>query len=119
MSAFRLVAALLAGLMAPAAAQAHAHLERSEPAAGATVVAPQEIVLRFSEPVEAAVSRVTVTDASGRRIDAGQAVADPANRAILHVPLAGTPNGRCRVQWRVMSVDSHVMKGDFSFDVRP
>jgi methionine-rich copper-binding protein CopC len=44
---------------------------------------------------------------------------DPANPALLQVSLPQLAPGRYRVMWRVLSVDTHVTEGDFTFDVVP
>ena len=33
--------------------------------------------------------------------------------------MSALPTGRYRVVWRVISVDTHVAEGDFTFDVAP
>ena len=113
---------LLAALLLARApqAEAHAFLERAEPAVGSTTrVAPPELRLRFSEPVEPALSTVRVLDAAGTRVDRGDVSADPADRRTLRVSLSGLPPGTYKVVWRVLSVDTHVTNGDFVFRVAP
>ena len=44
---------------------------------------------------------------------------DPDNRALLRVSLPLLPPGRYKVAWRVLSVDSHVTEGDFTFRIAP
>lgn len=108
----------LVGLVSAAAA--HGVLERSEPRGGATLrSAPPQVRLQFTGALEPAYSRVQVLDGSGRRVDLGDSGVDPANRALLRVSLPALPAGRYKVAWRVLSVDSHVTEGDFSFRVAP
>ena len=115
------ILALIAFLAPSGAALAHAVLERAEPSAGAVVrAAPAEVQLLFSEAVEPALSRVQVVDQAGRRADAGKVRVDPGNKRLLRVALQ--PNlapGSYRVSWRVVSVDTHVIQGSYSFVVRP
>jgi copper resistance protein C len=114
-----LVLAALA--MMSSEAFAHAMLEHTEPAVGSVVkAAPAELRLQFSERVEHDLSAVEVRDAWGRRVDAGRLGGGEGGGTILVVPLAGAlPPGRYKVVWRVLSADTHVTRGDFSFTVAP
>jgi len=61
--------ALMSGAVAlvmSSAAFAHAHLISSVPAANADAVAPSDLTMHFTEPLEPAFSRITLTDTSGR-----------------------------------------------------
>jgi methionine-rich copper-binding protein CopC len=110
-----LLVALVAGV-----ALAHSFLERAEPRAGSTLkAAPTEVRLRFTERLEPAFSTVRVTDEKGRRVDRGEAQTEPAAPRQLRVPLDPIGPGRYAVHWRVLSVDSHVVEGEFSFRVAP
>jgi methionine-rich copper-binding protein CopC len=99
-------------------ASAHAFLDKASPPVGARVaVAPSEVRLSFSEPLETTFCTVTVTGPPGSG-GAGPPNGDPRDRRILITPLrAPTPPGRYLVHWRVVSVDSHVTQGDFQFEV--
>lgn len=104
------------GLAAVPAASAHAHLEKAEPAVGATVSgAPSEIRLRFSEPVEVRFSSIEVSRAEGGSVAAGASAGEPGVLVLkLARPLA--PGGY-KVRWKVISVDSHKTEGSFGFEV--
>jgi copper resistance protein C len=111
------VVALL-GLVCTAAA--HGVLERSDPRAGSTLrSAPSQVRLQFTGAIEPAYSRVHVLDGVGRRVDLGDSTVDPTNPALLRVSLPTLPAGRYKVAWRVLSVDSHLTEGDFTFRVAP
>ena len=111
-----LVSASLLGLVSTAAA--HGVLQRTEPRGGTTVkTAPAQVRLEFTGAIEPAYSRVHVVDGGGRRVDLGDSRVDPDNRAMLRVSLPTLPPGRYKVAWRVLSVDSHVTEGDFTFRV--
>jgi copper resistance protein C len=110
----------LIGMLVAAPAFAHAFLDHAIPAVGSTVhAAPREVRLWFSESLEPAFSRLQVLDASGKSVDAGDGHVDPGDRTILTATLAGLPPGTYRVVWRVVSIDTHVTEGDFTFDVAP
>jgi copper resistance protein C len=109
--------ALLVGLTS--AAFAHAHLVKSQPVGGSIVkVAPRDLTLWFSEPLEPAFCTVEVVDDSGNRFDQGKATVDASDGKILHAALKELPPGSYKAAWRVVSVDSHHTEGHFSFKVR-
>jgi copper resistance protein C len=101
------------------AAWAHAFLDHASPAVGATVAAPKEVSIWFTEQVEPAFSAIVVTDAAGNRVDQGGTHPDPANPMLLHVALKPLAPGAYEVRWHVVSVDTHRTQGDFSFTVAP
>ena len=102
------------------AASAHTHLEASVPAAGTTVAPPSEIKLTFSEPVEAALSQISLQSKTGAAVEVRKVAADPANKAVLVLPLdKPLAPGSYTVDWRVVSADTHKMRGTFSFEVKP
>jgi methionine-rich copper-binding protein CopC len=102
-------------LIGTVAATAHAYLDHAEPRVGNTVrQAPRELTLWFTQNLEPAFSTVTVTDASGQRVDAGKA---SISGSVIRVPLRMIGAGTYRVRWRVLSVDTHTTEGSFSFTV--
>jgi methionine-rich copper-binding protein CopC len=112
------VGLLAAGPLAPAGA--HAVLDTAVPAARSTVrVSPKEITLTFTERLEPAFSIIRVLDAKGKQVDDNNSRIDAADAASLRVSLPPLAAGRYRVSWRVLSIDTHVTKGEFTFDVAP
>ena len=113
----RAIGAVLAACLV-VQAHAHAFLDRSEPRVGATVsAAPGELKLWFTQEIEPAFSTVKVLDAKGKRVDKADARVDLADRAVLRVSLEALGPGVYTVVWRVVSVDTHVTEGDFTFQV--
>ena len=107
-------------LTGAAGAGAHSFLDRADPRAGSTVKAPPaQVRLWFTESLEPAFSSVRVLDQAGRRVDKGDSQVDPTNLRLLRVSLPPLPPGTYKVIWRVLSVDSHVTEGDFTFRVTP
>jgi methionine-rich copper-binding protein CopC len=101
-------------------AAAHAFLDRAMPAVGSTVhVPPRTVRLSFSEALEPAFSRVNVEDSAGKVVDAGDGHVDAADRTILMVGVPSLPPGTYRVRWRVVSIDTHVTEGDYTFTIAP
>ena len=111
---------VVATLVAATHAFAHAHLERANPPANSSVRnAPREIVIWFSENLERSFSSITVVDASGSRVDQGDSEVDSRNRKMMRVTLKPLVPGRYRVNWRVLSVDTHKTEGSYNFRVTP
>lgn len=102
------------------AALAHAHLDHTAPAAGSVVQSvPAQIRIAFSEAVEPAFSVIEVLDRQGNRVDQDKAVTDPDDSKVLTVKVKPLTPGTYKVVWRVVSVDAHKSRGDFSFTVAP
>ena len=100
------------------AAFAHAHLVRATPAVGGTVHdAPTEVLLRFNEKLESSFSSIVVRDSDGKQIDKADASVDKADRLLLRVSVPPLKAGVYKVEWRVMSTDTHKVNGNFSFTV--
>lgn len=101
-------------------AGAHAFLDRAEPRVGGKVhTPPAQITLWFTERLEPAYSRVKVVDESGRQVDKADATVDTADARVLRASLPPLAPGTYKVIWRVLSVDTHVTEGDFTFRVAP
>jgi methionine-rich copper-binding protein CopC len=116
----RVALALVLPLVGVTLAGAHAFLERAEPRVGSTVrTPPAEVRLWFSERLEPAFSSVQVVDTTGHQVDKGDVQVDPAAPKQLRVALPPLPPGTYMVRWRVLSVDSHVTEGKFTFRVAP
>jgi len=110
----------LAACGACSTARAHAFLDHAAPAVGSTVRAPPaQVRLWFTQQLEPAFSTVRVLDRSDKRVDRGDAKVDARDTTILQVSVPALAPGRYRVVWRVLSVDTHVTEGDFTFDVAP
>ena len=98
--------------------EAHAFLERADPAVGSSVqTSPSEVRIRFTENIEPAVSSVQVLDASGTEVDKRDLHLDRSDHALLHLSLPQLGVGTYKVVWRVVSVDTHVTNGNFTFRV--
>ena len=115
-----LSAVAAAALALPAAAWAHAALLHTVPQASGTVnVAPPEVQLTYSEPIEPRFAIVSVTDAAGRQVTSGQPASAPGSPQTLVTPLEHVPEGWYLVFWRVISADGHPVRGAFTFAVGP
>lgn len=113
-----IVSLFLIILACSAQVEAHAFLKKAEPSVGSTVQAsPNEVQIRFTESIEPAFSRIQVFDASGKEVDKRDVHLDRSDRAMLHVSLPRLGPGTYKVVWRVVSVDTHVTNGNFTFRV--
>jgi methionine-rich copper-binding protein CopC len=104
--------------LAAASVQAHAKLQTSTPADGATVAAPAELRLQYNEPVEAAMSAVTLTGPGGAAVAAGKPAADKADEKALVLSLPALAPGSYRVDWATVGHDGHRTKGEIRFTVK-
>ena len=86
---------------------------------GEVRASPAQVKLWFTQELEPAFSSVRVMDRSGRQVDKGDPQVDRAEATLLQVSLPQLAPGTYRVAWRVLSVDTHVTEGDFTFDVVP
>ena len=105
-------------LLGASVAWGHAFLDRAEPRVGSTVrTAPTQVRVWFTENLEPAFSTLEVWDKDGKRVDGGPAGGSPASPGMLQVPVKALGPGTYRVKWRVLSVDTHVTEGEFTFHV--
>jgi methionine-rich copper-binding protein CopC len=99
-------------------ALAHARLVQEEPADGATLAeSPNRVKLRFSEPVDAEFSPLEVRNSEGDRVDEDNARVDPDDARVLVVDLEELSEDSYTVEWRVTSIDGHVVEGRYGFAV--
>ena len=101
--------------LAPALAEAHAHLDHASPPVGGTVAtAPHDITIWYTQNLEPAFSTVAVTDASGARVDEGK---PKISGSTMSIALKALGSGTYHVHWHAVSVDTHTTQGDFTFTV--
>ena len=109
---------LLILLVESARLEAHAFLQRADPGVGSTVqTSPSEVRIRFTENIEPAFNTIQVFDASGKEVDKRDVHLDRSDHAMLYVSLPQLGAGTYKVVWRVVSVDTHVTNGNFTFRV--
>ena len=98
--------------------KAHAFLKDANPGVGSTIqTSPSEVRIRFTENIEPAVSSIQVFDASGKEVDKHDLHLDRSDPALLHISLPRLGVGTYKVVWRVVSVDTHVTSGSYTFHV--
>ena len=120
--AFRVVALLVLsfGWILPwsAPASAHAQLSEATPASGTTIrESPDVVSLRFTEPVEAEFDPIKVFGPGGERVDRRDARVSPDDARVVEVGLEEFSRGAHTVEWRVTSIDGHVVADEYGFEV--
>ena len=105
----------------PWSALAHAHLLGSEPPANAVIAqAPQQLRLKFSEPVEKNFSRVQVqTDKELLVLPANSLQWDAEGKSLQIQLPAHAAATNYQVQWSILAKDGHPGKGRLNFKVKP
>jgi hypothetical protein len=113
-----MLAAVAAGVVALSTlALAHTKLEKSEPAAGATLTEkPKQIRLWFNETIDQAVSKLELTGASGKVALSGTHVMN--GKELMASVTGSVPSGAYTVAWQTAGDDGHVVKGTFTFTVK-
>ena len=113
--------ALMSGAVALAmssTAFAHAHMISSVPAANTEAVAPADVTIHFTEPLEPAFSTITLADASGKPATPDASTVDSADARVMHLALPQLTSGRYAVHWVAVATDGHRTQGDFAFNVK-
>ena len=106
-------------MFAPPRVFAHAFPDHAEPAIGGTVsVSPSELKIWFTQKLEPAFSKLEVRDQTGAEVDKGDARVDGDDASLLRVSLPALKPGTYKVNWHVVSVDTHPTEGDFTFTVK-
>jgi len=115
--AMMMLAALFLG--GAGVALAHAKLVSSNPVDGSKLTtAPTQVTLKFSEDLSTDASTVSVKDATGTTVDAGNAAVTKADRTEMTVGLGMLHDGSYTIHWKaVTSDDNGVTEGDIRFTV--
>ena len=88
-------------------------LFRTQAHRAARSAAPQEVTLTFTDTLEAAFSKVTVTDANGTEVSQGKGASKRQRDACNPKTLE-----RGYLQRRAVSTDTHKTEGNFAFSVK-
>ncbi len=104
--------------LVPAAAHAHAQLERTSPRVGSTVASPPgEVRMWFTQALEPKFTAAQLRSGAGAVVASG--AVDPADPRQIVIRVHALPAGSYKVFWKVLSVDSHHTEGSFGFEVKP
>lgn len=118
-TAFAIVLAMLSLLFQVNSVMAHATLVKSDPPRRASLsTPPKQIQLWFNEKIEGSYASVMVLDSNKKSITDNnpEVVLDDPKSVVLSIP--EIESGRYTVQYRVMSVDGHVIESSFDFSVK-
>lgn len=118
-TAFATVLAMLSLLFQANSVMAHATLVKSDPPRRASLsIPPKQIQLWFNEKIEGSYASVVVLDSNKKSITDNnpEVVSDDPKSVVLNIP--EIEYGRYTVQYRVMSVDGHVIESSFDFSVK-
>ncbi|NUR58262.1 MAG: copper resistance protein CopC [Catenulispora sp.] len=101
------------------AASAHATLVSTDPTDGALLAtAPARVTVTFSEAVELQLGALRVFAPDGTQVEVGSAEHLDGKPDTASVALKGDlKNGTYVVSWRVISADSHPVRGGWTFSV--
>jgi hypothetical protein len=112
------VAALISILVTtmPALATAHAELQSSSPAAGATLdLAPTAVTLTFDDELDPDASSFSVADADGHEVGSGAVDLTVPDRNVMTGEVTISEPGVYTVEYVAVSDDGHPVTGSFSF----
>ncbi|OYD07450.1 copper resistance CopC/CopD family protein [Paludifilum halophilum] len=108
---------LLSCWMAPPL-YAHAGLLDTSPQKGEVLKEPpEELRLRFSEPIERELADVRLYDWNGHRTDLSEPENSDGRSETLLYPLPDLKNGTYTIVWSVVSGDGHPVSGSFRFSI--
>jgi hypothetical protein len=111
--------AAAAALAAASQASAHAHLTASDPAKDATVAAPKQLTLKFSEKLQPKFSGLTVTMPQMNDMAAPVKVAvGKDGLTLVATPTQPLSAGVYKVSWHAVTADTHRTEGAYTFTVR-
>lgn len=111
---------LVASLLTPLAASAHAILVKSQPAKDEEIkVAPKQVDLWFNDPVRSEYKALAVVDSEGKRVDNRDVEQDLMDGSHIHASVSDLAPGTYTVRYRVVSQDTHIVTGKFQFTVKP
>src|SRR6266540_4686010 len=110
---------LAVALGSPATVVAHAEILLASPAPGTGLAqAPAAVVIKFSEPLNIALSRIEVLDRTGADVGQGPTQAVAGDAQAMRRPLGLLPTGQYTVRWTsVSTLDGHNLSGSYSFAV--
>lgn len=95
---------------------AHAYVQESSPAEGATLAQPPaEIRIRYTEAIEVRFSKVSLLNGFGEPVGGTSQGAEGDRMLVLALP--PLEQGAYTAQWQVLAKDGHVTEGTIRFSV--
>lgn len=111
-------AAIVTGIVTASSVFAHVFPQVQTPSAGAEVAAPAKVTIVFDGPLEPAFSSLSVSNSTGKQVNAAKAEIDPNNKKSISVALPPLPPDKYTVHWVAVASDGHRTHGDYSFSVK-
>ena len=113
-----MLVAVLAAVLRPESASAHAALISSEPVANAFLkVPPAVFTMNFNEPLDTRSSSVQLLSAGGQPLALGAAQFSNANRTMSAAPSELEPGVYSIVWTNVSTIDGHPIRGSIPFTI--
>lgn len=110
---------LFAAVLMAGSALAHSFLVEATPSSKDHVpTSPETIKLRFGGGVEPKYSKLTVENSDGKVLGEGS-IGTPEKPRELSMKSPELTPGKYIVRYRVLSVDGHVVEGNYEFTVDP
>ena len=98
---------------------AHASLVKSDPPRRASLSeSPSQIQLWFNEEIETAYASVVVLDSSDKNVSMREPEAVEGDLKSVVLELPELEPGSYKVQFRVLSVDGHVVESSYGFRIK-
>lgn len=98
--------------------KAHSSLLDSMPAPKiVTEDSPEEVSLRFNEPVELDLANLIIYDWNAETVFVGQAESPGERAPLVEFAIPELADGTYTVKWSVVSLDGHPVNGSYSFAV--
>lgn len=114
-----LAVGVFAAVMMAGSALAHSFLVEATPSSKDHVAtSPKTIKLRFGGGVEPKYSKLTVENAEGKVLGEGS-IGTPEKPRELSMDSPDLAPGKYVVRYRVLSIDGHVVEGNYEFTVDP
>ncbi|MFZ1850697.1 MAG: copper resistance CopC family protein [Nitrosomonas sp.] len=111
--------AILLSFMWPMSLSAHAVMVKSSPEKDSTISqSPKKIDIWFNEKVRGAHKSLAVTDSTGKRVDNKDVKQELLDQSHIFTSIPDLPPDTYTVRYRVMSADTHVISGKFSFTIQ-
>lgn len=102
----------------PSAVFAHAILVESEPKAESIVnTPPDQVSIWFNENVASEFKSLAVINSAGKRVDNNDVRQAALDRSHIFATTPKLPPDTYTVRYRVMSADTHIVTGRFTFTV--
>lgn len=102
----------------PASVLAHAIMVKSSPEKDSTIDrSPAQVDIWFNEKVRSAHKSLAVISSAGQRVDNKDIQQEALDPSHIYTSIPDLPPDTYTVRYRVISADTHVVSGKFSFTI--